>query len=481
MIAKRQEATTTQDGTIIVYVTASPTFTGVIGGYTTLTDEGSTEVAATSSSGGQTLAPPAVASSASSAQTFVASTSQSSAAFSSVAASSAVAFTSAPSSFLTSATQSSSFNGAASNTAVDGAASTSGSSSPSSSSSSGGMSAGAKAGLAIGILAIIGLVAALLLWFLGKKRREKEEESRANDEKTTFGASQTAVPLTRNPTSKTAPRLSLRPMSRMMDGFMGNGNRRSGGNLLNTISEGGAAAGAGRGMSPSPNHRAVSPFHQEKPRHENPFADPQNPFEDPAPAPVRGPPPAAVRPPPTSAAMPPAQQSPQPRTKFNPSTAPPSQPRAMNLDAPSPAPTLPSSSPIAPLALGGAAGLAVAGAAAAAVASKSPPPGRSPSLEQALPIQIPTSPERTREEAASPNPDLALMPPTVAAALPSPAPSGASDAPGGNVYRVLMDFVPSMDDELDLKTGQLVRMLHEYDDGWVSPPTPRSLSCTDIS
>ena len=43
-------------------------------------------------------------------------------------------------------------------------------------------------------------------------------------------------------------------------------------------------------------------------------------------------------------------------------------------------------------------------------------------------------------------------------------------APRGpnNVHRVQLDFKPSMDDELELKSGQLVRMLHEYDDGWVS-------------
>ncbi|KXL44812.1 hypothetical protein M433DRAFT_771 [Acidomyces richmondensis BFW] len=35
-----------------------------------------------------------------------------------------------------------------------------------------------------------------------------------------------------------------------------------------------------------------------------------------------------------------------------------------------------------------------------------------------------------------------------------------------NVHRVQLDFKPSMDDELELKSGQLVRILHEYDDGW---------------
>ncbi|EME42712.1 hypothetical protein DOTSEDRAFT_73504 [Dothistroma septosporum NZE10] len=35
-----------------------------------------------------------------------------------------------------------------------------------------------------------------------------------------------------------------------------------------------------------------------------------------------------------------------------------------------------------------------------------------------------------------------------------------------NVHRVQLDFKPSMEDELELVSGQLVRMLHEYDDGW---------------
>lgn len=42
-----------------------------------------------------------------------------------------------------------------------------------------------------------------------------------------------------------------------------------------------------------------------------------------------------------------------------------------------------------------------------------------------------------------------------------------------NVHRVQLDFKPSMEDELELRSGQLVRMLHEYDDGWVSSFVPR--------
>jgi len=44
----------------------------------------------------------------------------------------------------------------------------------------------------------------------------------------------------------------------------------------------------------------------------------------------------------------------------------------------------------------------------------------------------------------------------------------ANGPPPSNVHRIQLDFKPSMDDELSLRAGQLVRLLHEYDDGWVS-------------
>lgn len=36
------------------------------------------------------------------------------------------------------------------------------------------------------------------------------------------------------------------------------------------------------------------------------------------------------------------------------------------------------------------------------------------------------------------------------------------------VHRVQLDFKPTLEDEMQLKAGELVRLLHEYDDGWVS-------------
>lgn len=49
--------------------------------------------------------------------------------------------------------------------------------------------------------------------------------------------------------------------------------------------------------------------------------------------------------------------------------------------------------------------------------------------------------------------------------------AGAAGAAGAAalmnpVYRVQMDFKPSMGDEIGLRAGALVRLLHEYDDGW---------------
>lgn len=60
------------------------------------------------------------------------------------------------------------------------------------------------------------------------------------------------------------------------------------------------------------------------------------------------------------------------------------------------------------------------------------------------------------------------------------APAAGRTSPSGpvvsNVHRVQLDFKPSMDDELELKSGQIIRMLHEYDDGWVSLPVSRCYS-----
>ena len=50
-----------------------------------------------------------------------------------------------------------------------------------------------------------------------------------------------------------------------------------------------------------------------------------------------------------------------------------------------------------------------------------------------------------------------------------------------NVHRIQLDFKPSMEDELQLKAGQLVRLLHEYDDGWVGRSLHRQTMSSDVN
>lgn len=74
----------------------------------------------------------------------------------------------------------------------------------------------------------------------------------------------------------------------------------------------------------------------------------------------------------------------------------------------------------------------------------------------------------SQPESAQEEPVEMPSPPIGAPAPLAPRPTGPAPGPEGNVYRILMDFTPSMEDELELRAGQVVRMLHEYDDGWVS-------------
>lgn len=60
-----------------------------------------------------------------------------------------------------------------------------------------------------------------------------------------------------------------------------------------------------------------------------------------------------------------------------------------------------------------------------------------------------------------------------AGSAPPPSQGAAAIASAGGpasttVHRVQLDFKPTLEDEMELKAGDLVRLLHEYDDGWVS-------------
>ncbi|KAG6307040.1 hypothetical protein E4U45_005773 [Claviceps purpurea] len=74
---------------------------------------------------------------------------------------------------------------------------------------------------------------------------------------------------------------------------------------------------------------------------------------------------------------------------------------------------------------------------------------------------IPPSPAGTEFSETSVNPGSAVIQTKGAAAI-----AAAGGPLNSNVHRVQLDFKPALDDEMEMKAGELVRLLHEYDDGW---------------
>lgn len=106
---------------------------------------------------------------------------------------------------------------------------------------------------------------------------------------------------------------------------------------------------------------------------------------------------------------------------------------------------------------------AAAGAAAVGLARGASKRGVKPlDFTKQGPFMSPPSPTGTEFSETSEGPGTPRL--TTGGAAIAAAGGPANSA----VHRVQLDFMPSMDDELELRAGQLIRMLHEYDDGWVS-------------
>lgn len=267
------------------------------------------------------------------------------------------------------------------------------------SSSSQGLTGGAKAGIAIGV--IIALVAALALLAFGyrrRKMRESEEYVREENEKNPF-ADTAVAPTPIAPSS--APQLSLRPVTQFQPEVAAH---RNPGDTVAT------ATGA-----PSTQDRDV----EKAERPTNGTADSINPFDEVG-----------------TTMHQPQQGSPlsQGRPLIGSEVPAPLRIRTPNSEG---------------------SGAAVVTAVAATVAQRHNAP-------KPLEINRSTSPLL--------KPDTVAASPTLTEFSITSISSGAvaaGVAPISNVHRVQLDFKPSMEDELELRAGQLVRLLHEYDDGWV--------------
>ncbi|KAI9666461.1 MAG: hypothetical protein M1821_004397 [Bathelium mastoideum] len=284
------------------------------------------------------------------------------------------------------------------------------SSSPSNSNDS-GMSGGAKAGLALGIIILIALIAGGAFFLYRRKKREDEAIQRLHDDEkmaepaAVIPVREPSVRSTRTPTN--APRLSLRPLTQFSPN-LGGGNRVSVGNKLELTSNPNTAAQQPRSMWERPGERSDA-------------VDGSNPFGD----------------------------------------------HAASATAP-------------------VAGAAVAGAAAGAVAAKKSGDRRRSSGVVPKPLSIKSNNSQTSlassgvssvQSGAPSSANISefhlgtastastAIPASVATAAVPPSLSAPSGPPS-NVHRVQMEFKPSMEDELELRPGQLIRILHEYDDGW---------------
>jgi hypothetical protein len=135
------------------------------------------------------------------------------------------------------------------------------------STSSGGMSAGGEAGLAIGILLLVGTIAGLVFFCIRKRRAAKQEQ--LDDEKSeVWGGAERQISMR---TAVNAPRLSLRPITQFLPN-RGGEKRQSQGNAL-AMASAGAAAGAAAGTKNAPRYSWEAPVGGNEGNKHNPFGN----------------------------------------------------------------------------------------------------------------------------------------------------------------------------------------------------------------
>ncbi|KAK7958557.1 hypothetical protein PG988_013405 [Apiospora saccharicola] len=324
------------------------------------------------------------------------------------------------------------------------------SSSAASDSSSGG-GAAAKAGIAIGVLAGLLIVGLAVFFLFGRRRKQMEKEraaAEAEKSRPPFGGAavaaaaahtrQASVHSTQTTrTTATAPRLSLRPVTQFLPEF---GERRSSKGAAMALALGPAPSNsqANRQIGQSPWER---PMTSQSNSQENPFGDHAEHYDG-------------------------AQRSATMEQPHNPFDDVPEHDVgvAQTTDAPRQAPNGMAAAAAAAAAAGGAA--AGAGLARKQSIRKDVPQPLDLTRANEAPLALPSF-------ASQPSPTGTEFSFTSVAPGQSPGPSQSANAiaaAGGpshsTVHRVQLDFKPSLEDEMELRAGQLVRLLHEYDDGW---------------
>lgn len=308
-------------------------------------------------------------------------------------------------------------------------------------SSSSDPSAGAKAGIAFGVLGGI-LVVFLALYFLFTRRRKQMEEQRRvdDDEKRNGPFADThaipGTPGTPSSTSARAPRLSLRPVTQFLPNLGNQGNQA---HPDRRASRGAAIAMT---LSPTQNTDRALTGNAMNPPSTSSSAHSANPFGNNAER-IYSPIPEE-----SSRAV-----SPVSAMESDVGTA------ITTNSPPRTSPAVPAGSAMP------AAGAAVGLARKASMRKDNAP--KPLDLTRPMPLSaVPPSPAGTEFSMHSVGPGQSPGPSSSAAAI-----AAAGGPAQSAVHRVQLDFKPTLEDEMELRAGQLVRLLHEYDDGWVSDNT----------
>lgn len=287
-----------------------------------------------------------------------------------------------------------------------------------------------KAGVTIGVLAGILLIGMAIFWLVGRRKRQMEARQAADDDAEKHegpAANPFAEPVAVRPSSPNAPRLSLRSLSQF-------GPNMAGQQYPDRRASRGAVLALGGPPSADLNKPLPGPSMWERP-----LSDSSDPFDHDAPANPFGNDAAPANPFGDHAERLPDHTSNPVRS----STVG----VATTADVPSPMHS--------PVEAGAGAGAGLGdGLVRKASLRKDNTQKR---LDLTRPAGLPSVP-------ASPGPSEYSMD----LASPNPAaapPTGQFDT--SVVHRVQMNFMPSLDDELPLKAGELIRLVHEYDDGWV--------------
>ncbi|KAM0275938.1 hypothetical protein ACHAQH_007239 [Verticillium albo-atrum] len=292
-------------------------------------------------------------------------------------------------------------------------------------------SGAAKAGIAIGVLAGV-LLIGLAVFFLFTRRKRQVERQKLNDDdeklQNPFAAPTTATAVVAGERSNPrAPRISLRPVTQFLPNLNFDKRASKGANIVMASTAGGL----------TPSRSGQSGFSAWDRPSTSESANPNNPFGNQAErvaTPIAEEPSASI----ANKPLPPG-----------PTSAPPSD--AWSAHAPAAA--------VAGAAV--AAGAAGGGLARKASTRKGTPKDLDLTLPAPLSI-VPPSPAGTEFSMNSENPDQ----PNPAGSAGAAAIAAAGGPTNSTVHRVQLDFKPTLEDEMGLRAGEVVRLLHEYDDGW---------------